>query len=141
MRIRERHRQRVADGNRGGQEHQRDAQADAAAPEQLAELTPGPDGALAEEFVDRVAQEDRLLGRAGRAVEMDDQCERRRRRQVAAPLDDELHGLGIEIALLERRRIDLVEQLAQFRDAHFDRTTLGRQVVPGRRIRQRCRRA
>ena len=52
-------------------------QADAAAAEQLAELTPGPDGALAEEFVDRVAQEDRLLGRAGRALEMDDQGERR----------------------------------------------------------------
>ena len=71
-------RQRVAHGNRGGEEHQRDGQADAAPAEQLAQLTPRPDGALAEEFVDRVAQEGRLLGRAGGALEMDDQRERRR---------------------------------------------------------------
>ena len=124
----------------GGEEHQRDGQADAAAAEQLAQLASRPDGPLVEELVDRVAQEGRLLGRAGGAVEMDDQRQGRGSRQVAAPLDDELHGLGIEIALLERRRIDRVEELAQFRDAHLDWTTAGRQVVT-RRPWQRCRRA
>ena len=117
------------DGNRGGEEHQRNGQAAAAAAEQLAQLASRPDRPLVEELVDRVAQEGRLLGRAGRAVEMDDQRQRRGSRQVAAPLDDELRGLGVEIALLERRRIDGVEELTQFRDADLDRTTAGWQVV------------
>ena len=49
--------------------------------------------------------------------------------QLARPADDELFGVGIEIALAERRRVHRVEQLIELADVHLDDLASGQQGV------------
>ena len=104
-------------------------QAQPAAMEQLAEAPFGLRCAAYEMLVNRIAERRRLVLRSGCPVEMHHQRERRRGWQIFPPPHDEALGLRIEIALVERRRVDGVEELTQLLDADFDDFGSGRNDV------------
>jgi hypothetical protein len=58
-------------------------------------------------------------------------------RQIARPVDDEFLRSRVEVALTERRRIDRVEELSQFRDADLYDLAGLRESVPSGRPRLR----
>jgi hypothetical protein len=78
-----------------------------------------------------------FVGPPGWAVQMHDKAPGLIHRQVMRPADDELLGTRVEIALLERRWIDRVEELSQLRDADLDDLAALWESVPSRRPRQR----
>jgi hypothetical protein len=53
--------------------------------------------------------------------------------KIIGPVDDKLLGSRVKIALMERRRIDGIEELPEFRDANLDElTALGERIPCGR---------
>jgi hypothetical protein len=81
--------------------------------------------------VNRVPKHRRFVGRARRSVQMHQETERGVVSQVFAPTNDELLRAGVEVALVERRRVDGVEQLPQLRDVHLDDATISGEDIPG----------
>ena len=73
-----------------------------------------------------VAQDGRLLGQARRPVEVDEQRQARLAVRLARPAHNELLGVGIEVPFAERRGVDGVEELLQFRDVDLDELALDR---------------
>jgi len=61
--------------------------------------------------VNRIAEGNRLIGHPCGTVQMNHERECRVARKIGAPADDELFSFWIEVALVEWRRIDRVEQL------------------------------
>src|SRR5262249_13165236 len=130
-------RDEVADDERQRQEGQADHQARPADPEQLPKALARALGSMTEKLPDRIAQDRRFFRQAGWTIEMDEKRERRVGRNVPRPRHDEFLGIGIEILLTERRRIDRIEQLPQFRDMDLDDFARLRDGVTCRRRRLR----
>jgi hypothetical protein len=97
-------RDRVADGDRGRQKHQGNCKADATASKQSAKPPPRRDGPLTKVLANGVPKTTDLMGRVGRALQVDHQSQRCVGGKIAAPLDDELFGSGVEVAFVKRRR-------------------------------------
>src|SRR5688572_2732487 len=82
--------------------------------------------------MNRIPQRRRFIAAACGAVQMDHQRERHVCRTVLRPSDDELFGARVEIALMERGRIDRVEQASQLAHAYLDPVTVRRDDIASR---------
>ena len=91
----------IAYPDRQRQTCETDGETDSSAAEQLAQPAARAGGACPEELVNRVAEDDRLIGAPWRPLQMDKQRELCVGREVSAPVHDELLGTRVEIALHE----------------------------------------
>ena len=79
--------------------------------------------------------------RCGLAIEPDDERQRAILMQFCGPADDELFGLGIEIALTKGSGIHRVQELIDLAEVHLDGLTVAGQLVAGGRSGNRSHEA
>jgi hypothetical protein len=108
----------AGEGERAGHERERDQEADPAPVKEAAEVAPRRHRPPGEELRHRAPHVGFGLRRYRLRVHVDHQPGSRAARRLRCPAHDELLRRGIEVALVERRRVDLVEELAQLPHVH-----------------------
>jgi hypothetical protein len=122
----------IAAGDRQADDAHADSEAGPASSKELAEPTSRKFCAVKEEFVDGFSELRRFILQSGWPIQVDGESEICRRRRLSGPIGDEFLGVWIEVSFAERRRIDGVEQLLEFRDVDFDELTIRRKRIASR---------
>jgi hypothetical protein len=80
-------------------------------------------------LIDGLAQSACFAREVRGSVDVHHEREWRARWVIRAPLDDELLDVAVEVAVMERRGVDVVEKLLDVGDVHLDQRVSGRNLV------------